>query len=138
MDEARKQTDKKLKDVERRVSDVYATDPSLLRIRDKYERYMERVARLTKDSYTAYKNAPEGEKKDELKKAYISDVERLTSKNAQYKNIISEFTRIMAQVNQKALDLVNAEMPEVYRINYNQVAKQCEEVGITVNGQAEL
>ena len=138
MDEARRQTDRKLKDLERRVSEVYKTDPSLLRIKQKYERYMDRVERLTRDSYTAYKNAPEGNKKDELKKAYVSDVERLTSRNAQYKNIISEFTRIMAEVNQKALDLVNAEMSEVYRINYNQVAKQCEEVGITVNGQAEL
>ena len=49
--------------------------------------------------------------------------------------IIKEFTRVLAQVNQKALDVVNGTLPEVYAVSYNNVADECRRVGIKVNGR---
>ena len=134
MDKARKETDKLLNDLERRVDAVYAKDPSLLRMRKKYTQYMDMVDRVTKKDYMAYVKADNEEEQKRLKKIYVNHVKALTSKNKQYKELITEFSIILADVNQKALDLVNEEMSEVYALNYNQVATQCRKAGIEVNG----
>lgn len=134
MDSARKKTDKFLKDLERRISEIYRTDPSLLGIQREYAQYMESVNIATRELYDHYNSLPIGEEKDKAKKVYEDEVKRLTLKDSQYRNIVSKFTEIMAEVNQKALDLVNAEMSKIYTLNYNQVAVDCKKVGIKVNG----
>lgn len=134
MDKARQKTDRLLNDLERRIAKVYAEDPSLRRIQKKYNAYMDRVDRLTHDAYLAYKNADNTNSQDELKKVYMEQLRSLTLDNKQFKSLTNEITRIMADVNQSALDLVNAEMSEIYTINYNQVSSECRKVGIKVDG----
>ena len=134
MDKARNKTDKILAGLERRVNAVYATDPSLLRIQKKYDKYMKRVKKLTSKSYKLYKNATDLDKKAIYKAQYQDELRMYTTGNMQYRKIIAEFIEIMAEVNQKALDLVNAEIVNIYTLNYNQLAEICEEVGIKVNG----
>lgn len=133
-DRARQKTDKMLRDLERRVRAVYESDPSLRRIQAKYNKYMESVASQTKEAYWDFQNETDTNTKQTLKKKYIEDVKKLTIQNRVYKDMISEFTRIMASVNQSALDLVNAEMEEIYALNYNQLAVDCRKIGIKVNG----
>ena len=134
MDKARKKTDKLLKRTERGISDVYNTDPSLLRIQEKFDEYMKYVDRATRKLYLAYKNAPDGDERNRLKEEYCNEVKRLTLGSIQYKRIISEFTTIMAKVNQDALNVVNNEIDDVYVINYNQIADDCKKMGIKING----
>lgn len=131
MDKARKQTDKKLMNLERRISAIYANDPSLLRIQKQYAKYMKQVEKETRPLYKTYMKASDDERA-EAKQAYTDAVYNMTLGNLQYKRIVVEYTQIMADVNQKALDLVNAEMPEIYMMNYNAVADECEKVGIDV------
>lgn len=138
MDRARQQTDKKLRELERRIDAVYRTDPSLLRIQKKYTRYMEQVENASREAYLAFKSEADKTLKQELKNAYLDQIRTLTVRNKEYKAIISEFTRIMASVNQKALDLVNAEMTEIYTLNYNQIATDCRKIGIEVNGETSI
>lgn len=133
MDTARKRTDKMLADLERRVGEVYATDSSLLRIQKKYEHYMRQVERATRSEYLAYIRASE-EDKEEKKKAYTKHFRELTAGNRTYQALTSEITKILAQVNQKALDLINNEMTEAYTVSYNQLAVDCKKEGIKVNG----
>lgn len=133
-DRARQKTDKMLRDLERRVRAIYESDPSLLRIQAKYDKYMESVESQTKEAYWAFQNETDTNTRQTLKKKYIEDVKKLTIKNKVYKDMMSEFTRIMASVNQSALDLVNAEMTDVYTLNYNQLAVDCRKIGIKVNG----
>lgn len=133
MDKARQKTDRMLNDLERRVQAVYRSDPSLLRIQKRYMQYMDDVDKRTKDAYKAFSNEINSDTKAELKKAYMAQIEALTIKNKRYKDIVTEFARIMANVNQKALDLVNAEMSDIYVLNYNQIAVDCKKVGIDVN-----
>lgn len=134
MDSARRKTDKMLNDLERRIQAVYASDPALLRIERRFKKYMDEVNEATHEAYTAYKNAPLGEMRDALKKEYVQAVRKLTVENRQYRDIVSEFSRIMANVNQQALDIANAEMTDIYTLNYNQIAVDCRKIGIEVDG----
>ena len=134
MDQARKKTDKELKAMERRIKEVYSHNLALQRIQKKYDAYMKSVQMQTEDAYKAYKSESDNSIRQELKKAYMNQVKALTLKNKTYKSIVSEFARIMAQVNQEALNIVNAELGDIYTLNYNQVAVDCERVGIEVNG----
>lgn len=134
MDRARRETDKRLKNLESRINLVYETAPELLKIQKTYNNYMKEVDRLTRKAYKAYKAEPPGNRRDELKKEYADQVRNLTINNKRYKKIVIEFTKVMARVNQQALNLVNAEMLDIYTINYNQIAVKCRELGIEVNG----
>lgn len=134
MDRARRETDRKLKDLERRITSLYASDPSLLRIMEKYQRYMARVRDLTMDDYRAFTKAPYGKDRDRLKKVYTGRLEDLTIKNKRYNDIISEITEILSEINQKSIDLANDEMADIYITNYNQLAVECKRLGIQVDG----
>lgn len=132
MDRARKRTEKKLRNLEKRVKAIYANDPSLLHMQKKFEQYMKGVDEATHEAYLEYKNAEWGEMRDKAKRAYMEAVRGLTIENRMYRDMISKFTDVIAEVNQQALNLINAEMDDIYMLNYNQVAVDCKKVGIKV------
>ena len=133
-DKARQKTDKQLKIMEKAMSRVYRTDPALIAIKRKYEKYMSYVDKQTHEAYVAYMGETDSEKKAELKKVYMEQVERLTLKSKEYHKIIDEFVSVLANVNQKSLNIANREMRKIYAENYNEVATECRKVGIKVNG----
>ena len=135
MDRARKKTDKRLNAMEKEIGRIYKNDPALNRIEKKFDAYMKDVQARTKDLYNAYVNESDRDEKERKKKAYSDAVRKLTLQSAEYRKILKQFTQIMAGVNQKALDVVNDSMIEIYTINYNQVAEECRKVGIKVNGE---
>lgn len=135
MDKARQQTDKILHTVECDIGRIYATNPALLRIKKKYMKYMEYVSKATRMEYKAYLDETDINVKAEKKKVYMDKLETLTSKSKEYNDIIKQFVKQLAEVNQQALDVVNASMTEIYMINYNQVATECRKAGIKVNGK---
>lgn len=137
MDKARKETDKILRQLENRISRLYASDPFLLNVTQKYERYMEKVERSVAALYDDYLHSGT-EDREKTKKAYMEAVEGLTRGNSEYISIVAEFERVIADVNQRALDIVNEAMTEIYVINYNQISIDCRKVGIEVNGKTEI
>lgn len=136
-DKARQKTDKMLASIERQMGRVYKSDPALLNIQKKYEKYMASVQKRTEGAYKAFIDADDEESKKEAKEAYMGQIQRYTIESKEYNRIIKEFVRIMADVNQKALDVVNDYMSEIYAINYNQVAEDCRKVGLKVDGKQE-
>lgn len=136
-DRARQKTDKMLAGIERQMGRVYDTDPALLNIQKKYEKYMASVYKRTESAYKDFIDADDEESKKEAKKAYMGQIRLYTIESKQYNEIIKQFVRIMADVNQKALDVVNDSMSEIYAINYNQVAEDCRKVGLKVDGKQE-
>ncbi len=136
MDRARQKTDKRLKEMEREIGRIYENSPALKRIQKKYMAYMNEVDAATEDAYKAYKNETDVKHKAELKKAYTEQVKDLTLRNKKYKAIVSEYTRVMAEVNQQAIEYTNRQMKQIYIDNYNQVAVECKEAGIEVNGNS--
>lgn len=134
MDKALQLTDKKLEALESKVGRVYKNDPALKQIKKEFNAYMKMVQKRTRSSYEAYINENDKNTKEELKRVYMDELRGLTLNSVKYRKLIKKFTKVMADVNQKALDLVNAEMPEIYVINYNQIATDCKKIGIKVNG----
>lgn len=137
MDRARQKTDKQLKDLEKRVKAIYASDPQLKVVQKEYDDYMESVEKKTNKLYSEYQKAQAREDKERLKKQYANEVKKLTLDSVEYRRIVKKFSKVMAVVNQKALDLANAEMQSIYVTNYNQVAVTCKNVGIKVDGETE-
>lgn len=136
MDNARKQTDRILIDLERRIENVFSNSSKLKNIQKKYMEYMRFVEKSTQDEYNAYTSATGHLERFRLKKIYSDKVKKLTLYSKEYRRLENVFTRTLAEVNQQAVDLANAEMVDIYLINYNQVAVNCKEVGIEViNGK---
>lgn len=134
MDEARRKTDKILKGIEKAQGRIYATDPALIRIEKEYARYMKMVQKRTEGEYRAYINAKGKDIEEECKKAYMDAIRALTTESKEYRDLVRRIASVLAEVNQKALDSVNEAMPEIYAINYNQVAEECRRAGIEVYG----
>lgn len=132
MDRARQETDKRLKSIENKVGRVYMTYPALLKIQKRIEAYMKKVENRLKDDYRAFKDATDIDDRERLKKVYKDKLEGLTLKSDEFKALMQEFVLVLAETNQKALDIVNDEMDYLYMINYNQVATECRKVGIRV------
>lgn len=129
-DKAREQTDKILKEMERDIGRVYKTNPALLRVRKKLNAYLDDVQEKVEPEYTAYKNEKDDKKRKELKKIYGDKVKELTLQNKQYKKLVDEFTTVLAETNQSALNVVNNSMIRVYTINYNEVSNDLKKVKI--------
>lgn len=136
-DKARQKTDKMLAGIEKQMGRVYDTDPALLNIQKKYEKYMASVYKRTEGAYKAFIDADDEESKKEAKETYMGQIRRYTVQSKEYNSIIKEFVRTMADVNQKALNVVNDSMSEIYALNYNQVADDCRKVGLKVDGKKE-
>ena len=130
-DRGRTQADKILGRTEKAMGRIYNEDPALVKIQKRLAKYLDGVKKDTQALYDAYK-ADGGR---EAKKAYEDALREKTIDSKEYNAIIKEFTRILGQVNQKALDVVNSTMPEVYAVSYNNVADECRRVGIKVNGK---
>lgn len=131
-DKARQKTDKMLAGIERQMGRVYETNPALLNIQKKYEAYMDDVSKRTEDAYKAFMNAEDEESKKEAKEAYMGQIRAYTIQSKEYNKIIKEFVHALALANQKAMDVVNDSMVDIYVMNYNQVADDCRKVGIKV------
>ena len=129
MDRARTQTDKKLDMIEREIGRVYKEYPALLAIEKEYAKYMAKVQKQTEKEYKAYKEDPE------QKQTYIDKVKALTLGSKEYARLTQKSARVLAEVNQQALEISNNAMLEVYAMNYNQVADDCRKAGIKVDGE---
>lgn len=134
MDNTHKQTDRILKDIEKAQGRIYRTDPALIRIEKEYARYMKMVQKRTEGEYKAYINAKGKDIEEECKKTYMDAIRALTTESKEYRDLVRRIASVLAEVNQKALDSVNEAMPEIYAINYNQVAEECRRAGIEVYG----
>lgn len=134
-DRARRKTDLMLNDMERRITALYYGDPALLRLRHKYNAYMQSVGERVADIYKQYAAETDRDKKRQLKREYEAAVKRLTVQSKAYKKLMDEITTQISRVNQSALDMINADMPQVYEVGYNAVAELCERVGINVDEQ---
>lgn len=138
MDKARRRTDKRLGRMEKQMGGVYRQNPALKRIIKKYGDYMDSVQKDLQADYDAYMAETDRETKQALKKAYTDKMQEKTLFSKEYNAIIDEFTSVLAQVNQQAIDVANDAMIDVYCDNYNQVADDCRKAGIKVNGKADI
>lgn len=134
IDQARLQSDKQLKNIEKEMGRIYGGDPALKRAEKELKKYLQAVGEKTKDTYAAYKAETDRDRKAELKKAYQEKVFELTRNSKEYRAIIDRYVSALSDANQKALDIVNDNVADTYLQSHNIIAAECRRVGIKVNG----
>lgn len=130
-DEARKITDRRLKQIEKRVTSIYTQAQD--EISKSWNVYMDNVAKKLEklqQEYDAAKASGDtaliksiGEK---LGKAKASE----TYQNARYAAMLDNVTSKLANVNQTAISYINGELPSIYVINYNSIAPKAKIAGV--------
>lgn len=117
-DPARKWTDKELKEMERHIEEIY--EQATKEITEKWNAYMDRAEKRLADLYAAYASAPDDKKQAALEK-YQKALENVTYKNEWYRDMVAETTTRLTEVNKIAVAYINGEMPEIYKVNYDQI-----------------
>lgn len=117
-DPARKWTDKELKEMERHIGGIY--DKALTEITEKWDAYMERTEKRLGNLYAAYISAPDDKKADALEK-YQKALENATYKNEWYREMVKETATRLTRVNEIATAYINGKMPQIYKVNYDQI-----------------
>ena len=129
-DPARKWTDKELKDMEYHIGEIY--EQALTEIDEKWAAYMDRADKRVSKLYNAYKNAPEGEREAALKK-YQDALENVTFRDAYYREMVKDTATRLCNTNKIATAYMNGEMPNIYKVNYDQIDPDALIPGIKYN-----
>lgn len=124
MDELRKETDKQLERMERKIAKTYREAET--EIEEKWKQFMKRsegVLREQQDALALARKSGDEEAIRSAEKAYRQACIEQTLGNKQYKAMVDATTDRIAHANELALDYINEEMPHVYRYNYNGTGK---------------
>ena len=130
-DSARKWTDRKLQQMERKLSDIYKK--SAKGIAKKWDEYMKESEAELSPLQRAYDEAKKSGDRDlirETGKKLSAAKKEQTLYNTHYKDMLEETTRQLANVNQTALAYVNGEVPSVYAKNYAQVGEDLKGIDV--------
>lgn len=125
MDEARRQTDKILSEMEKKIRSMYAQSQISIQVRwDQYMAQVKPEADRLKAEYDAAKLSGDEALIKSTGRKYGRFVREQTITNKYYKDMLDQTTAQLAHVNETALAYVNGQMPEIYAINYNQIASE--------------
>lgn len=124
-DQARKQTDKILRDMEKEVDAIYSRASK--EISAKWDKYMESHKGKVEQAYNDLQEALKFGSYDDIKEArdtYERTVKNVTLNNDRYKAMVKETSAKLSHTNEVALDYVNGNMAKIYTLNYNEFANQ--------------
>lgn len=114
VDAARKWTDEHLEIMEQDIRNIYSEANS--NITKEWNRFMERGQRHLSALYDQY----ESTKTQESLEQYQEALRRYTFQDARYREMIADTTKRIASANQIAINYMNGELPQIYKVNYNQ------------------
>lgn len=120
MDNLRKETDKKLKQLEDEIERIYKDAEDELR--EKWDKYMQRAEKRLEGAEKELQKALTSGDADAIAAARASLARKKQAvlfQDNQYKDMIDGVTERMAHVNQIAAEYMNANMADIYRYNYN-------------------
>lgn len=127
IDKARRDTDRKLRAMERRLSSIYSRTAKELS--GKWADYLEEINQEIKSAEDLYEAAKKSGVQSDINKAgkNLDAVKReKIMMNTHYKNLTDDTARALANVNQTALAYINGELPSVYATHYNGVGADLE------------
>ena len=116
-DNARKKTDKWLKQLEGEITGIYTQAQE--EITAEWKAYMQRGQERLDRLWQAYENAPPGQRRA-AKQAWQEAMQNFTLRNEQYRAMVDQVTLSLAHTNEMAMAYINGNLPEIYAINYNQ------------------
>ena len=122
MDRARKQIDKRLKAMERRLSRIYTKASK--DIAKEWESYLKAQGELIsalQDDYWTYKNAGYTKEAKVIGKQLGIEKANRTLRNKHFQDITESTAERLANVNRIAVDYINDKIPEMYTFGYNAI-----------------
>lgn len=131
MDQARIDTDAKLKAMEKRLSGIYRE--SQRDIAQKWNEYMSSSKSVIDSKQKLLSDAMSSGDKEEIAKAKkaLEDAKlEQTLLNKQYKDMLDDITTKLAHVNEIATAYINGQMPNIYAINHNAIEPTADSLGI--------
>ena len=129
-DEAHRLTDKKLEEMEKRLSAIYSRAEK--EIGERWKEYLVEAQEEIDELQKAYDLAKKGGNQKEIRKAgrKLSQAKReRTLMNKRFKALTERTAAELANVNKTALAYINGELPEVYAINYNALETTVDGIG---------
>lgn len=122
--DATKLTDKKLEEMERHLRGIYTRAEK--EIGDAWKQYMveadSKVADLTK-AYVEAKKSGDKEAIREAGKKLAGAKQKRTIYNNHYQALTRQTAESISHVNEIATRYINGQLPEIYSLNYNEVAR---------------
>ena len=128
MDELRKETDKKLKEIEDKLEGIYKDAESELR--EKWDNYMQRAEKRVERYEEALQDALKTGDEDKIaaaRKTLTEKKQAVLYRDKQFADMVDGVTDRLAKVNQIATDYVNEQMPGIYSYNYNGVLREAQD-----------
>lgn len=120
MDKARKQTDKLLNQMEKKISKIY--DQAYKDLSKSWNQFMAVHKPMVQEAYDKYMDARKNGTTQEIFDArtyYERVLNNTILQNERYKAMTDELAEKISHVNEVALDYVNGNMAKVYTTNYN-------------------
>ena len=129
-DTAHLATDKKLEEMEKRLSAIYSRAEK--EIGERWKEYLVESQAEIDELQKAYELAKESGDAKEIRKAGIAlsrAKKDRTLMDSRFKALTETTAAQLANVNKTALAYINGELPEVYSINYNALEQSVDGVG---------
>ena len=129
-DTAHLATDKKLEEMEKRLSAIYSRAEK--EIGERWKEYLVESQTEIDELQKAYELAKKGGDAKEIRKAgkkLASEKRERTLMDKRFKALTETTAAQLANVNKTALAYVNGQLPEVYSINYNAISPSVDGVG---------
>lgn len=124
MSSADKETEKRLKEMEKHLREIY--DRATSDVGKAWTEYMEKanaeVSRLT-EAYIKAKESGDQTAIREAGKALAGAKQERTIYNNHYQQLTKDLAENISHVNETAIAYINNQLPEIYSLNYNSVAK---------------
>lgn len=121
-DIAHTKTDKKLEEMEKRLSAIYSV--SQRKIQAKMLEFAKSIEPETSELLKAIKKAETEEEKNKAKKVYLQYFKKEVVKSKAFKDLSSEIALDLFDTNTKATDYINSQTPEIYALNYNWINEE--------------
>lgn len=120
MDKARKITDKKLQQMEKKINSIYKEANG--EISDKWNSFMKSHEPKLQKAYDDMQEAIKSGDQDAIKEAknvYERTAKNITINDKRFQGMVDETAAKISHTNEVALSYVNDQVPGIYTINYN-------------------
>lgn len=117
-------TDGKLEEMEKRLRGIYSRAEKELG--EAWKAYMQESSDKISDLAAEYEALKKSGEKSKAKKAgqkLAAAKQERTILNARYKRLTEDLAQSITKVNQTAAAYINGQLPQIYSVNYNEVAR---------------
>lgn len=130
-------TDGKLEEMEKRLRGIYSRASK--EVGEAWKAYMTEANAKVEKLGEAYQAAKASGDKDAIRAAGIAvskAKQERTIHNERYKRLTKELAESISKVNKTAAAYINGELPQIYSVNYNEVARAANKAVARLSGRA--